>query len=162
MVVQVGGLLLYWFHLGWLPQLRMAVTHTAGSGGDCWLDASVFFSTLLIFQEAEPASSHGDPGSVSETKAEAIRPLEASALEITQRHFSIFCWLKRNDKTSLESRVGRKSPLLAFTALALPVPYRGLRLGQLWFYTLSEQSWELRIRRGIKVSVGLIGLHLER
>ena len=43
-----------------------------------------------------------------ETEADALRPLEALALEITQDHYPPFCWPKQNHKTSRDSTGGGK------------------------------------------------------
>lgn len=66
--------------------------------------------TVLIPWEADPASFHGDPDSVSEAKAEAVRPPEAHALEISQPHLHTCWWLKQKDKTSLAPRGGKEEP----------------------------------------------------
>lgn len=62
---------------GLAPAAACGVTHMAGSGADCWLGALLLILAVLIPWEADPASFHGDPDSVSGTKAEAIRPLKA-------------------------------------------------------------------------------------
>lgn len=115
-----GEQLLRWFHLSQLLQLHaVSLTWLAA---DCWRGASLLIFTVLIPWEADPASFHSYPDSVSETKAEAVRPLEAYALAITQPHLHIFCWLKQKDKTSLESRGGRKEPPLACIVLLSQFP----------------------------------------